>query len=127
MIVEPLILYQHNWRDVPPAAVELKIASQRWQVFVQESEHGETVLNRWVLEICVFIHIAEAFQSGDLFVVGSGAYADYRTQLLPWPECRQRLGDYSAVLRLPINDRDFVADLRELLTPFAGQHRQILI
>jgi TnpA family transposase len=113
--------YRHSRRDVLPTAVDPGFASQRWQAFVREREHGETVLNRRALEVCVFTHIAEALQSGDLFVVGSGAYADYRTQLLPWPECRRRLADYGAALGLPISGRDFVAGLRERLTQFAEQ------
>jgi hypothetical protein len=113
--------YRHSRRDTLPAAIDLGFASQRWQTFVREREHGETVLTRRALEVCVFTHISEALQSGDLFAVGSGAYADYRTQLLPWPECRQRLADYGAALGLPINGQDFVADLRERLTRFAEQ------
>jgi len=113
--------YQHSRRDALPTSIDPGFASQRWQAFVQEREHGEGVLNRRALEVCVFIHIAEALQSGDLFVVDSGAYADYRTQLLPWQECRQRLADYSTALGLPINGQDFVAGLRERLARFAEQ------
>ncbi|MGC1952809.1 MAG: Tn3 family transposase, partial [Gammaproteobacteria bacterium] len=113
--------YRNSRRDILPVGIDLGFASQRWQAFIQEREHGEAVLNRRALEVCVFIHIAEALQSGDLFVVGSGAYADYRTQLLPWPECRQRLADYSAALGLPTNARDFVAHLRARLSRFAEQ------
>jgi TnpA family transposase len=113
--------YRHSRREVLPAAVDLGFASQRWQAFVQERAHGEAVLNRRALEVCVFTHIAEALHSGDLFVVGSGAYADYRTQLLPWRECQQRLADYSTALGLPINGQDFVADVRARLTRFAEQ------
>lgn len=113
--------YRHSRRDVLPAVVDLGFASQRWQAFVQEREHGQAVLNRRALEVCVFTHIAEALQSSDLFVAGSGAYADYRTQLLPWRECQQRLVDYSTALGLPINGPDFVADVRARLTRFAEQ------
>lgn len=113
--------YRNSRRDLLPVGIDLGFASQRWQAFIQEREHGEAVLNRRALEVCVFIHIAEALQSGDLFVVGSGAYADYRTQLLSWPECRQRLADYSAALGLPTNARDFVAHLRARLSRFAEQ------
>ena len=35
-------------------------------------------------------------QTGDLYVVGAEAFADYRAQLLPWPECEPRLPAYCA-------------------------------
>jgi TnpA family transposase len=113
--------YRNSRRPVLAATVELGFASQRWQAFVRERKDGETVLNRRALEVCVFNTIAEALQSGDLFVVDSGAYSDYRSQLLSWPECKQRLVDYSAALGLATNARDFVADLRERFTQFAEQ------
>ncbi len=56
-----------------------------------------------------------------MFVVGSGAYADYRSQLLPWNDCDQRLADYGAALGVPTNASNFVADLRDQLTRFAEQ------
>jgi TnpA family transposase len=113
--------HRNSRRAVISGPVDLGFASQRWQTFVRAPADGETALNRRALEVCVFTHIAEALQSGDLFVAGSGAYSDYRTQLLPWSECQERLVDYSAALGLATNGQDFVADLRDRLARFAEQ------
>ncbi len=104
-----------------PFEIDLSFASQRWQDFVQGDEKGEQVLDRRALEVCVFTYLAEALQSGDLYVMGSGAYADYRTQLLPWSECQKRLADYCHALKLPTSGRELIASLREQLTRTAAQ------
>lgn len=60
-----------------PDTVYKGFTSQRWQAFVQTKEGDVTVLDRRALEVCVFIYIANAFQSADLFVRKSGAFSDY--------------------------------------------------
>ena len=61
-------------------------------------------------------HIAQALQSGDLYVVGSQAYADYRAQLLPWDTCQERLADYCQALGWLDSGQGLVASLRDQLT-----------
>ena len=98
-----------------PDTVDIGFASQRWQTFVRVQDGDDTVLDHRSLEVCVLIHMANAFQSGDLFVRDSGAFADYREQLLHWSECEERLSDYSDAVGLASNGADFVATLRERL------------
>lgn len=98
-----------------PEAVDIGFASQRWQTFVRVKEGDDRVLDHRSLEVCVLIHMANAFQSGDLFVRDSGAFADYREQLLPWSACEARLVDYSDAVGVASNGADFVAKLRERL------------
>jgi TnpA family transposase len=114
-------LHQHSRRDALSVSLDLGFASQRWQTYVRERVNGELLLGRRALELCVFMHLAEALQSGDVFVVGSGAYADYRTQLLPWSDCDQRLIEYGTAVGLPGNASEFVAELRDQLTRLAAQ------
>jgi TnpA family transposase len=99
--------------------LDLGFASQRWQVFVQHRQDGEVLLDRHALELCVFMYLAEALQSGDLYVVGSGAYDDYRAQLLPWDECERRLDDYGAAVKLPTGASKFVSELQGKLEELA--------
>jgi hypothetical protein len=98
-----------------PDTVDIGFASQRWQTFVRMKDEDATVLEHRSLEVCVLIHMANAFQSGDLFVRDSGAFADYREQLLSWSVCEERLADYSDAVGLASNGADFVAMLRERL------------
>jgi TnpA family transposase len=113
--------HQHSRREALSVSLDLGFASQRWQAFVRKSENGEILLGRHALELCVFMYLAEALQSGDLYVIGSGAYDDYRAQLLPWEECARRLEDYGAAVGLPNDASRFVAELRDKLAKLAKE------
>ena len=109
-------------RDHFPDEVDLGFLSLRWQAFVETRErdrHGEVVLGRRELEVAVLSHVADALRSGDLFVPGSEAFADYREQLLPWDECEERLPAYCEAVGLPATAADFVSGFRNQLTTAA--------
>lgn len=74
---------RHARRDEVEGAVDLGFASQRWQAFVAKRRSKPGTYDRRALEVCVFVHLADALGTGDLFVVGSETFADYRAQLLP--------------------------------------------
>ena len=116
-----VVEHRHSRRDRLPPTVDLHFASQRWQHFVQVREKGAVALDRRSLEVCVFLHLADALRSGDLYVVGSQAYADYRDQLLPWNICRDRLPVYCEQLGLPESGLHQAAALRDALTQLAQQ------
>jgi TnpA family transposase len=101
--------------------VEVGFASQRWQNFVVKRRPEPVVLDRRALEVCVFVHLADALQTGDLYVVGAENFADYRTQLLSWPECEMRLPAYCAALGIPERGEEFAAALKEELTTVAAE------
>ncbi len=111
---------RHARRDQVEGAVDLGFASQRWQAFVTKRRSKPGTYDRRALEMCVFVHLADALETGDLFVTGSETYADYRTQLLPWPECEARLPAYCAALGIPERGEDFAAALKAELTALAA-------
>lgn len=99
-----------------PKGIDLAFLSQRWIAFVETPDaRGIPALERRALEICIFIHIAEALQAGDLCVPGSAAYADYRSQLLSWEACTIRLHAYCAEMEIPVSGSALVTDLRHRL------------
>ena len=63
---------------------DLKFASVQWQRLVLEQLEQPKRMNRRHLEVCVFSYLAAELKSGDICVLGSGDYADYREQLLSW-------------------------------------------
>ena len=107
--------HQRSRRKLLEVTLDLGFASQRWQAVVQQRHDGKVLLDRHALELCVFMYLAKALQSGDLYVVGSGAYDDYRVQLLSWDECDRRLEDYGAAVKLPTEASKFVSELRDKL------------
>lgn len=116
-----VVEHRHSRRDRLPPTVDLCFASQRWQHFVQVREKGAVALDRRSLEVCVFLHLADALRRGDLYVVSSQAYADYRDQLLPWNICRDRLPVYCKQLGLPESGLHQAAAWRDALTQLAQQ------
>jgi TnpA family transposase len=113
--------HRHTRRDELPDSVDLGFASQRWQNFIIKRRSEPLVLDRRALEVCVFVYLADALQSGDCYVVGAEEFADYRSQLLPWSECEPRLVAYCAALGVPERGVDFAAALKAELTSHAAE------
>ena len=122
---------RHARRDDVEGGLDLGFASPRWLTFVAKRRAQPGILDRRALEICVFVHLADALQTGDLFIVGAETFADYRAQLLPWAECEARLPGYCAALGIPDRGEDFAAALKAELANVGrrrrcrlpGQHR----
>ena len=105
--------------DWLPCKIDLGFMSQRWQAFVQTRHQGKPVLKRRELEVAVFSHLADGLRSGDLYVPGSEEFADYREQLLSWPECEARLEAHCQALGLPREAEAAVRQLKTWLTQVA--------
>ena len=56
--------------------VDLDFSSQRWQSFVVKRRTAPVVLSRRALEVCVFVHLADALQAGDFYVAGAENFGD---------------------------------------------------
>jgi TnpA family transposase len=115
-----VVKHRHARRDEVSGEIDLGFASQRWRSFVRKPHKDGRAVNRRALEVCVFIHLANALQTGDLYIIGSEAFADYRDQLLPWPDCQPRMADYCAGLGMPETGDDFVALIKAQLTKAAN-------
>jgi hypothetical protein len=70
---------------------------------------------------CVFVHLADALQTGDLYITGAENFGDYRTQLLPWAACKPRLAAYCGALEMSQTGTEFVAQLKEQLRATAAE------
>jgi len=113
--------HRHTRRKELQDKVDLGFASQRWQRFVIKRRSDQSVSDRRALEVCAFVYLAEALQTGDLYVVGAEEFADYRAQLLPWSECETRLAAYCASLGIPERGADFAAALKVELTALSAE------
>jgi TnpA family transposase len=112
--------HRHARRSDIRSTVDLGFAAQRWRNFVVR-RRPDIALDRRALEVCVFIHLADALQAGDCYVVGAENYADYRAQLLPWSECEGRLHAYCAAVGIPARGEEFAAMLKAELTAAAAE------
>lgn len=110
---------EHKKTEWISAEVTLTFASERWRKLVRRSHGLGNPTNRRHLEVCVFSHLSSDLRCGDVCIDGSGAFADYRKQLLPWDECLALLPAYCDRIGIADNAKDFVADLKKLLTDTA--------
>lgn len=116
-----LLLY--NSRDEGQEAIMSEtvpsFATPRWRAIIIHAQPTEEMpyflLNRIDLEVCVFSYIADGLRNGDLYIVSSDQFADYRTQLVSWEQCETMLSSYCDAVNLPETATAFVADLREQL------------
>jgi TnpA family transposase len=72
-------------------------------------------------EVCIFSYLAAELKSGDICILGSEAYADYREQLLSWKDCQPLVETYCQQLGFPTQAEDFVKNLKSLLTQTASE------
>lgn len=107
-----LTSYDLNW-----------VPEKWWKLLTGESHRKITLtkINRRQFEVCVCSQIVSELKSGDLCVMGSDAYSDYRDELVPMEECERTRIDYGEKVSLPINSDAFIAHIHTMLTESAQQ------
>ena len=99
--------------------IDLSFASQPWQKLVVVQHKNVLKFARRHFEICVFSYLASELKSGDLCVMRSGAYADYREQLLSWEDCQELMPLYCQQLNFSNNQIEFIEHLKSWLSETA--------
>lgn len=118
--VEILLSNSHRRGEWIEAEIDLSFASQQWQKLVLVQSKAGTKVMRRHFEVCIFSYLAAELKSGDICVLGSEAYADYREQLLSWSDCQPLVEPYCQQLGFPTNAEGFVAHLKSRLTQTAS-------
>ncbi len=116
-----IIAHEQSRKTYLEATLDLSFASQKWLRTVCVQHEGKSCYVRQHLETCIFSYIAAELKTGDLCVMGSEQFADYRSQLLPWKECEPKVAEYCQRLNLPMTAEGFVEHLRTWLTEIAAQ------
>ncbi len=70
-----------EWIDVSPK-LDISFLPRRWHQHVVDPDEPD-ILNRRILEVAVFFELAEALQSGEIYVPGSVNYDSYTDRLYP--------------------------------------------
>ncbi len=107
-----------------PAAISF--ATQNWQGNVRDRARPGSFVRRH-FEAMVFCNLADELRTGDVAVAGSGEYADWSEQLLPWDQVEAKLPAYLAEVGLreegderPFDAAAFRAQLQDRLTEAAA-------
>jgi Tn3 transposase DDE domain len=101
-------------------SISLDFASSQWRKLVLIKQGDDNKVVRRHLEVCVFSYLMTELRSGDICVVGSDSYADYREQLLKESEYSPLIDQYCADLGFANNPADFIKQLQSLLTETAA-------
>ncbi|MCP5116834.1 MAG: hypothetical protein GY953_38910, partial [bacterium] len=104
------------WIDVRPQ-LDLSFLPRSWHKHINDPDEPD-ILNRRILEVAVFLELAEALQSGEIYVPGSRNYDTYTDRLYPIESDPEAVTAYLKARGLPDNAKSFVTELREWL----GRH-----
>jgi TnpA family transposase len=121
MALEFLIASENRRGDNLEAAVDLSFAEEKWREIVLKTVDGLPAYDRKLFEVCVFSHLAQELKSGDIAVIGSEEYGDYRDGLLDWEECEPMVEEYCREVELPATASEFTAHLKGLLSVIAEE------
>lgn len=93
------------------------IPEKWWKLVSGESGHktAPNRVNRRQFEVCVCRQLVQELKSGDICVLGSDAYSDFREQLLPIEDCTKALAEYGELVGLPMESKSFVDHVRAQL------------
>ena len=112
---------EHNPKQYLEATLDLSFTNKKWQRTILVRRKGKSWYRRQHLETCVFSSLADELKSGDICVIGSEQFADYRDQLLPWEMCEPKVAAYCQQLSLPATAEGLVEHLRTWLTEVAAE------
>ncbi len=119
--IEFLIANETRRTDFLEAADDLSFAEEKWQNLVLKTIDGLPHYERKLFEVCVFSHLAQELKSGDIAIVGSEEYGDYRDGLLDWQDCESMVDEFCYRTKLPNTPAGFVAQLKEELASVADE------
>jgi TnpA family transposase len=72
-------------------------------------------IDRKHFEVCVFYQVIIKLKSGDLFILGSDNYSDYREQLIGWDEYNKSINEYGNRLNMNFETDAFMDNLKNWL------------
>lgn len=111
----------HNASHALP--LDLSWIPDKWWKLVTGISSREVTpmqVDRRHFEVCLFSQLMWELKSGDLCIVDSDKFADYREQLISWEEYAQTIAAYGEQVELPTEAMTFVAETRRWLEEVAS-------
>lgn len=112
-----------DWLKLPPpvekkpddelstSSLALSWVTDKWWKLITGYSNREmppSQIDRRHFEVCVFSQMLWELKSGDLAIVGSEKFADYREQLISWDEYERTIKDYGEQAGLIVDGEAFV-------------------
>jgi hypothetical protein len=88
-----------------------------WRLLSDDTRRDRSLerVKRRHFEACVFSQLMLELKAGDLCILGSDTFADYREQLVSWDTYAERVADYCATAGVPVGGPAFVEHVRDWL------------
>jgi len=77
---------------------------------------NHTDVQRKYFELCLFTVIAQELKSGDLIIMGSDKYGDFRNQLISWEEYNEQIIEYGELAGILTEPKSLIIELKYWLT-----------
>ncbi len=92
-----------------------------WRLLTDQSQRDRFPdrVHRRHCEACVFSQLMWELKAGDLCIVGSDTFADYREQLVSWETYHEQVADYGATAGVPVDGPAFVEHVQRWLEDIA--------
>jgi TnpA family transposase len=104
--------------------IDLSFVSNKWWLLVTgkvSQQNPPTEVDRRYFELCVLSQVMQELKSGDLYILGSADYSDYREQLVSWEDYQREIATYGQQAGVPIEPKAFIGQLRAQLDEAAQQ------
>ncbi len=98
--------------------MDVKWVEPKWWKLVTGQKKRESfpeTIRREHFEVCLCDALAMSLRCGDIYVLGSLDYNDYRKELLPLSECEKTVAKYGEIINLPVEKEAFIAYVKKLL------------
>jgi TnpA family transposase len=119
---------RREWLSLPDADSDQRLSldwiPDKWwkPVTGRDRRNVEIVeVNRRYFEMCLFTETAQALQNGDLVMIGSEKFGDYREQFVSPDEYSAGVADYCRQAGLPMEKDRLLEQLREWLKTTARE------
>ncbi len=112
-----------EWIECPETLSPSWVSEKWWKLVTGQNKKGESPierLNRRHFEVCAFSQIMSELKSGDLAIVGSDHFSDYRTQLISWEEYHSSVDSYSEEVGLAVEPTPFIQKTKQWLQTVAA-------
>lgn len=97
--------------------LDVTMIPEKWRKWVVRKNDATKLadIHRGYFEICLFSLIVEDLKSGDLCIIGSDEFSDYREQLIAWEDYAATVAAYGKQLGIPVAAPELVAHLQSML------------
>ncbi len=121
---------RREWITIEEDALDLSWLPEKWHKLVTDKRSKEEPteqIHRKNFELAVFTELTNQLKSGDIYVVGSNDFDDYRKHLIDWDVYEKEIVEYESISGIPTQATTFIASLQQTLNEIIRQVDQAFL